>query len=516
MIIIAVLFTAVVTYTITRRSIPASTTVEEHAEGDSHGHEEEGAHGEEEAEAPKIDVKTEFAIAGDSWDAVTATGKVGPNVNKVVKVGPRISGKIVRVYANIGDVVHSGQTLATMSSIELAEARAAYRQASAKVQAAESAYNRQVQLAKLGAFSKRPVEEARAEYISSQGELSQAKGELAQNKSELVRAESELAQCVARLDRAKELYKDQIVSRQDLESAEAEYRRDSADIETVKAKIRQTESRIKQAEAQVGISKTYLRREEKVLGGNLLASKELQSAKAEVTAAQIELRAAADTIRVLGASPGGSGETISITSPISGRIVERAFNIGEMAEPSSTLFTVMNLSDVWVEANVYEKDLSKIRKGQVAQIKVTTYPDKVFSGKVTYIGDTLDPESRTARIRCAVSNSMGLLKPEMFATIDIVTAKRHGAVLIAKEAILDEAGKKIVFMPCKDCEEDVKQGRSVCGAYDKREVETGPAHGSKVEVLSGINPGEEIVTTGAFQLKTALGSGQLEAGCTDH
>ncbi|MHB0998476.1 MAG: efflux RND transporter periplasmic adaptor subunit [Armatimonadota bacterium] len=514
-IIIAVLFTAVITYSITKRTLPASTAVE-HAEVDPHGNEEEGAHSEGESESLDIDVKTEFAVAGDSWDAVTATGKVGPNVNKVVKVGPRISGKIVRVYANIGDAVHSGQTLSTMSSIELAEARAAYRQASAKVKAAQNAYDKQAQLAKLGAFSKRPVEEARTEYTSAQGELSQAKGDLAQNKSSFVRAESELAQCVARLDRAKELYKDQIISRQDLESAEAEYRRDSADVETAKARIRQTESRIDQAEAQVKIAEAYLSREEKVMDGNLLSSKELQAAKAEVTSAQIELRSAADTIRVLGANPGGSGETIAITSPISGRVVERAVNIGEMAEPSSTLFTVMNLSDVWVEANVYEKDLSRIRKGQVAQIKVNTYQDRVFSGKVTYIGDTLDPESRTARIRCAVSNSTGLLKPEMFATINIVTAKRRGAVLIAKDAILDDAGKKIVFMPCMDCEEDIKAGRSACGAYDKREVETGPAHGSKIEVLSGINPGEEIVTTGAFQLKTAFGSGKLEAGCTDH
>lgn len=516
MIIIAMLITAAITYSITRRSQPADTALETHEEADSHANEPEGTHSDEESTAPKIDVKTEFALAGDSWDAITATGKVGPNANKVVKVSPRISGKVVRVYSNIGDVVRSGQTIATISSIELAEARAVYRQASAKVKAAESAYNQQVQLAKLGAFSKRPVEEARAQYSSSQGDLSEAKGELAQNKSELIKAESELAQCIARLNRAKELYKDQIVSRHDLETAETEFRRDSADVETIKAKIGQAEDMIRHAEAQVGISKTYLTREEKVLDSNLLTSRELQSAKSELAMAKIELRAASDAIKVLGASPAGTGEMISIVSPISGKIVERAINIGEMADPSSILFTVMNLSDVWVEANVYEKDLSRIKKGQVTQIKVNTYPDKVFSGRITHISDTLDAESRTARIRCAVLNPAGLLKPEMFATVNIITAKRQGAVLIAKSAILDEAGKKIVFVPCMDCEEDVKAKKSACGSYDKREVETGPVHDNRIEVLSGINPGEEVVTTGAFQLKTAYGSGTLEAGCTDH
>jgi RND family efflux transporter MFP subunit len=459
---------------------------------------------------------TEPAVAGESWQQITATGKVGPNVNKVVKVGPRIAGKIVRVYANVGDTVRQGQVLATLSSVELAEARASYRQASAKVKAAKESYDRQMKFAKLGAFSSRPVEEARSEFNSAQGDLAQARSELAENKSELVRAESELAQCAARLDRAKELYKDQIVSRNDLESAEAEFKRDSADVEGAKSRISQTEAKIQQTEARVAIAKTYLNREEKILGGDLLASKELQAAKSELTSAELELRAAADTIRVLGASPGGSGDTIAITSPISGRVVERMVNLGEMADPTATLFTVMNLADVWVEADVYEKDLARIRKGQVAEIRVNSYPDRVFSGKVTHISDVLDPESRTATIRCAVSNSTGLLKPEMFATVSIITAKNGGAVLIPTAAVLDDAGKKIVFTPCAECPEDVKAGTNACGAYDKIEVELGPTHGSKVEALSGLEPGVLVVTEGGFQLKTALGSGQLEAGCADH
>lgn len=507
--IVPVLLSAMVIYAIVKKSghpgHPAGCA-------DEHGHE---AHGHDEGALAGLRLKTEPAVVGESWQAVTATGKVGPNTNKVVNVGPRISGKIIRVYVDIGDTVRQGQVLATISSVELAQARAEYRQAAGRVKSAREAYNRESKLADLGAFSRRPVEEARSELNSAQGELSQAKGELAQTRSELVRAESELAQCAARLDRARGLYKDQIISRQDLESAEAEHKRDAADVEGAKARIRQVEAKVQQAEARVGIAKTYLSREEKVLGGNLLASKELQAAKAELTTAEIELSGVADRIRVLGASPSGSGDTIAVTSPIAGRVVSRSVNLGEMAEQSSTLFTIMNLADVWVEASVYEKDLAKIRKGQVAEIRVSSYPDRVFSGKVTHISDVLDPESRTAKIRCVVSNSMDLLKPEMFASISIITARKGGAVLVPKTAVLDEAGRKIVFTPCMECPEDVKAGINACGEYDKLEVEVGSVHASSVEV-SGVKPGMLVVTEGAFQLKTALGSGKLEAGCTGH
>jgi cobalt-zinc-cadmium efflux system membrane fusion protein len=505
LIIILVAITAVVTFTLTKSSVSKP-------DGASEEHAEEPAAGKPEIEG----LKFEPAIAGESWDVVTATGKVGPNTNEVVKVGPRVPGKITSVRVNVGDTVTRGQVLAMISSVELGQARAAYHQASAKLSAAEQAYDSQVQLSKLGAFTKRPVEEARGEHTEAQGELAQARSELAQNQSELIHAQSELAQCTARLERAKDLYKDQIISKQDLESAEAEYKKDSASVEMVKAKINQTQAKIEQLKARVELAGSYLEREQKVAGANLLSTRELQAVKAAVTEAKLELQAAADTIKVLGASPSGSGDTITISSPISGRVVDRDLTLGEMVEPSKVLFTVMNLSDVWVEASVYEKDLQKIHKGQTAEIRINGYSDRVFSGKVTHISDVLDGSSRTAKVRCVVSNSDGTLKPEMFASVDIITARRGGAVLIPKKAVLDEGSAKIVFMVCTECPEDIEAGKSVCGEYDKRTLELGPTHGDKVEVISGLAPGDEVVIEGQFQLKTAISSGKLEAGCTDH
>jgi cobalt-zinc-cadmium efflux system membrane fusion protein len=496
---LAVLFSVTLTYSVLKMAGASARVVGKPTDRNAG---KEGAEADREggrAEIPGL--KVEPVTIGEAWDVVVTTGRISPNANQSVKIGPRIGGRIGSVYANVSDVVHQGQVLASISSVELAQARAAYRQAQAKVKVAREAYDRQAKLADLGAFSKRPVEEARSEFLAAQGELAQA-------KSELVRGQSELVQRSTRLSRTQELYRDQIVSRQDLEEAEANAKRASAEVEA-------TEAMVRQAEARVAIARAYLSREEQVLSGNHLASKELQAAKAELTIAQLDLRAAEDAIRVLGAAPAGSGDAVPIISPISGRVVARTTNLGEMAGPSDTLFTVMDLSEVWVEANAYEKDIARVRVGQIVEVKVDSYSGRLFSGRVTHLGEILDPVSRTARVRCALPNPSGLLKPEMFATITIITAKRRGAVLVPKEAVLDDAGKKIVFVPCMDCEEDKQAGKSICGKFDSRTVELGPAHDGQVEVRKGLSSDESLIVAGAYQLKASLGSGKLEAGCSD-
>lgn len=458
-------------------------------------------------------LRVEPAIAGEGWDTIVVTGKVTVPTDRLVKISPRIEGKVVMARGTVGDSVRRGQTLAVISSVALAEARAEYRQAVGKLTAARNNYDRELRIAKLGAVSVRPVEEARSEKLASQGELSDAKSELAQAQSELTRVESELAHCKARLERARELYADKIVSKQDLESAEAEYKRDSAAVEAAKSKISQSESRIGKAASKLEISGQYLSREEKIYKGRVLDMRALQTANSEIAAAKVEVQAASDKIRVLGAGSSGSGDTISITSPIDGRIISRQTNVGEMASPAGALFTVANLSRVWIEADIYEKDLARVRKGQTAEIVVDAYPGKVFTGRVDSISDMLSPESRTAKVRCVVANSEGLLRGEMFARVTLLTTKRGNVALVSRDAVLDDAGKKVIFTPCMECPQDKKAGTNACGAYDKFPVTVGSVRGDRVEILSGITPRTLVVTTGAYQLKTAIGSGKLEAGC---
>ncbi|MCL5103783.1 MAG: efflux RND transporter periplasmic adaptor subunit [Armatimonadetes bacterium] len=505
LMIIAVLASAGITYTLMKGKFAGEHIEAGHSDADDHA-----------SEGVKISgIQFAKATVGTGWDTLTVTGKVTVPSDRLVKISPRIEGKIVAAHGTVGDAVSRGQVLAVISSVELAEARAQYRKALATLSAAQKNLQREMEIARLGAVSVRPVEEARAESLSAQGELADAKSELSQAKSELTQAESEFTQCKTRLRRARELYAGKIVSKQDLETAEAELKRDSAAIDAAKSKVSQAEARIQKSNARTEIAKQYLSREEKVYKGRILDMRSVQSAKSEVASAQVEVQAAADRIKVLGANPGGSGETIAIVSPITGRIISRNTNIGQMASPADAIFTVANQLQVWIEADVYEKDLARIRKGQNAEIRVDAYPNRVFSGRIDAVSDILSPESRTAKVRCVVANSSGLLRGEMFARISLVTGSRGNCVLIPKQAILDDAGKKIVFTPCMDCKEDIAAGKSVCGNYDKLVVTTGPVHGDKVEVLSGLKPGTEVVTVGAYQLKTALGSGKLEAGCAD-
>lgn len=479
------------------------------------------AAGEETHEAPGAEavripgLKTSVAVAGEGWDALVLNGRIAVPSDRLVKISPRIGGKVIAAYPDVGDSVRRGQLVAMISSVDLAEARASYRQALARLNAARKNLAQEQQMVRMGGLSVRPLEEARAEAVRAQGELADAKGDLAQAKSDLAKAESELVQCRAKLERAKELYADQIVSKQDLESAETEFKMDTAAVGAAKSRVSQAEGKIDKAKADVQIAQQYLAREEKVYKGRVLDTKALQTARAAVTEATNEADAAADRIRVLGANPAGSGETVAVVCPMSGQVVSRHTNPGEMAQPSDLLFTVADLSRVWVEANVYEKDLSKVRKGQSAQIRVDAYPDRVFSGRIDSIDDVLSADLRTAKVRCVVNNPHGLLKGEMFARVSLITAKRQGVVLVPKEAVLEDAGSKIVFTTCTECPEDKKYGPSACGSYDKFAVETGPTHGGRIEILKGLKPGAEVITVGQHQIKSALSSGQLKAGCKD-
>lgn len=471
---------------------------------------------EEPAETPQIaGLETVTAVVGESWEVLTTAGRVSLPPERLVKITPRIEGKVVAAYGTVGDAVRPGQVLAVISCVELAEARAAYRQALARLTAAVRLEEQEQRSARLGAVSARPVEEARSDLLAAEGELAEGRAELAQARAQLAAAESEVTQCQTRLARARELFADRIVSRQEVETAEAEFRRDTAAADAARVGVERAEKRIETARSRVEIAKQYLAREERVYAVKLADGRALQVARAAVESARLEVQTAADRIRVLGAAPEGKGDTLRIVSPIPGRIIAREANVGEAVAPSSALFTVADLSQVWVEADVYEKDLGRVRLGQTVEIRLDAYPERVLRGKVASIGDLLSSDSRTAKVRCVVANRGGMLRGGMFATVSLLIGKRGASVLIPHRAIVDDSGKKVVFTACMDCGEDKATGRSVCGGYDRHEVTVGPRQGDMIEVVEGLEPGAVVVTTGAHQLKAALGSGALQAGCAD-
>ena len=119
---------------------------------------------------------------------------------------------------------------------------------------------------------------------------------------------------------------------------------------------------------------------------------------------------------------------------------------GELVEPDRELFTISDLSTVWVLADVYEKDLGKVRSGVAVAVRVDAYPDRPFTGKLTYVSDLIDPQTRTAKVRCVVPNADGALKLDMFTRVAIPTAERPGGTGRARGAVQTVGNTPIVFV----------------------------------------------------------------------
>lgn len=428
----------------------------------------------------------------------------------------------------------------TASVAAVRQAEVALAAARAARDAAAQELERVRQLAAGQAFQARPVEEAKREVARAQGELETARAlvkvrQAAYDRSqrlyaaglsplrEVETAEAELGQARAQESEAtthlvlarQALTREEGISRQDLHS--------QGEVRTAETALRQAERDVEHEAAELERNRGHLQvaaatleREKRVADRGLLARRELEEAQAALTVASAGVRAARQSLAAFRTAGAGGAASVSVLSPLSGVVVERPATPGQAVEASSELFTVVDPTQVWVWGNAHEKDLARLQSGQTAEIRVTSYPDRVFAGRVSLIAPALDSQSRTARVRCVVANPEGLLRPGMFASLSVQTDSRRSALLVPRTAVLDEEGKQILFVACQDCEEDQQAGKSVCGAFDKLEVEVGPPHGDQLEIRRGLTAGALVVVQGQHQLKTALGSGQLQAGCTDH
>jgi cobalt-zinc-cadmium efflux system membrane fusion protein len=316
-------------------------------------------------------------------DHIVVTATILANQDRLARVSPRIAGRLAKVNANLGDKVAAGQTLATLDSIEMGEARSAYQQAS-----------------------------------------------------------SEAAVAKANFDRAEKLQGEQIISQKDFSRARADYEKGRA-----------------------------------------------------------HLRAAADKLEMLGVpttmAATASGLSIfPLTAPFAGTVIEKKAVVGELATPDKTLFTVADLSTLWIEANLFEKDLAQLKVGSDAVLTVNAYPAETFKGRLTYIGGVLDKETRTIRGRIEVRNADGRLKPEMFATAAIATGGAVKALTLPDGAMVLVSEQPTVF---------IQEGEH----FEPRPIEVGEKLRGRMVVKSGLKPGERVVIAGAYALKARLLKSQI-------
>lgn len=186
-----------------------------------------------------------------------------------------------------------------------------------------------------------------------------------------------------------------------------------------------------------------------------------------------------------------------LTAPFGGIVAKSSASEGESVGPDNELFTIADLSTVWVQADVYEKDIHSIREGLEAKIETDSYPDQVFNGKITYVSDFLDPSTRTAKVRCEVPNPGEKLKLEMFAKIQLPTPQGRSALVIASSAVQKVNDRNVVFVKVSDNE------------FQPRYVELGASGGTWVEVTSGVHEGETVAAHGSFFLKSTMLRSQI-------
>lgn len=181
---------------------------------------------------------------------------------------------------------------------------------------------------------------------------------------------------------------------------------------------------------------------------------------------------------------------VTINAIVSGVINERDISLGESVDPNKELFHIIDLSEVIVEADVYEEDVGKVKPGQLARIRVLGYPNDAFEGKIKFIGAELDPDTRTLPVWITVKNLDWKLRPEMFAKVAVVLNKNEDVLAVPKDALMVEGGEKFVF---------VQTGNT----FNRVDVQTGAEDDLFVEIKDGLVPDDMVVTDGKREVYTS-------------
>ncbi len=189
------------------------------------------------------------------------------------------------------------------------------------------------------------------------------------------------------------------------------------------------------------------------------------------------------------AKRGKAEKSLRIASPFTGVVTEKHANEGMKVDPGMQVYRIADLSEVWVIATVYEYQLPFLSEGQAAEMSLPYVPGQVFAGRVAYVYPYLDTKTREARVRLEFDNPTGLLKPGMFANVELSSRMAAEATLVPRSAVIDTGKRTVAFVSLGE------------GRFEPRDVETGLVTGdAEVEVLSGLESGEMVVTSGQFLL----------------
>ena len=476
--------------------------------------------------AKRLGIKVSPAARQRLDIGIKTTGQIETLPNQKVEVTAPVAGKVVELLVKPGDKVSKGQPVAVLSSSELgqlrveslskrAEAEADLQQAQGDLKLATENYDRliniseaeiiqaQTQLAattqqyqrEQELVNKRSVVKVAKENYQRQVEIAQA---------EIARAETELTVAKEQFDRDRELVASGAIARRTMLESQAHFAEAKANVAKAKSRpeVIKAETEIKQAEvdlpmrelrdsqgrvaeAKAQLTKALSRREV------LEAENQVKRGKTAVGVAQSRIRLADAAyqarLQQLGTVANDKG-LVTVIAPISGTVADREITPGESVNAEKPLMSLLNDSRVFATANIYEKDLNQVKQGQEVRVKVASLPNRTFRGKISLIGSKVEGESRTVSVKALLDNPEGILKPGMFAELEILTNKTAANILaIPVSAAVEANGKQLVY---------VKNG----DAFQAVEVELGQTSGDLVEIKSGLFEGDLIVTQRAPQL----------------
>lgn len=267
----------------------------------------------------------------------------------------------------------------------------------------------------------------------------------------------------------------------------------------------------RKARTTLNVTKKFLERAQALIDRGAIGAGEYQRREADYENARADLHEGEEKLHLLGMTereikrlanrtlPHAEVAQVSLRAPFIGEVIERNAAIGEVIDPNKTLFTVADLSTVWVRADFPEQQAGRLKAGLGIELRVSAYPDTTFRGAITYVGAVIDPATRTVTARADVSNPQGQLRPEMFADITLMT-EEQSLLSVPRGAIQQVGSRTVAFV--------VREPRR----FESREITIGEGSGDYVQVTSGLAADDEVVTQGSYALKSELLREQMETG----
>jgi membrane fusion protein, heavy metal efflux system len=247
------------------------------------------------------------------------------------------------------------------------------------------------------------------------------------------------------------------------------------------------------AQTDLALKQKALLRAQELKEHGALAERDLQQAQADAQMAQASLAAASSRLQVLGINPDVPLHVLDVLAPRAGAVLDTGAAPGELSKAQDApqpLCTIADLTEVWAEGDIFEKDINAVHVGDEAQVELTAFPGKQWTARVTNVSYALDPTTRTLKVRVVLPNPGLKLKPDMFASIKL-SAVTHAGIVLPSSALLTVGDQSYVFV------------RKSADTFTRRQVTVQPVDGSQLEITAGLSGGEAVVVQGVLLLRDA-------------